>query len=221
MKILYKFPSRSRPEKFFNTINNIINMAMLKDYIIIASLDIDDISMNNFEVIERCKQFFQLEIKWGKSQNKIDAINRDIPKDGWEIVVVISDDMEIVQPGFDVAIVNDVLDNFPNLDCAIHYEDGFPHDPILSVPIYTKKYYDRFGYIYHPSYQSLFADEEAYLVAKKLGKLYSSASKLFKHNHPAWIGGEIDNQLKHTQSLWPIDRNIFLKRKQNNFFVKL
>lgn len=222
MKILFKFPSRSRPEKFFKTLKNIIlNTVDWSNYLISATLDENDLTMNNDSVKEKLKTEYPLvEVWWGRSRNKVDAINRDVNISyDWDIIVLVSDDMEFIAYGFDDMIRRDFkLEE--SLDRVIHYTDGFDHDPIISLPVLGREWYNHWGYIYNPVYVSLFCDEELYLVAKQLGKLYTSDFKIVRHNHPAWIGGIIDPQLKSSQSFHPIDKITFERRKRNNFFLK-
>lgn len=221
MKILFKFPSRSRPAKFFATIKNIQDNIAVSDednYLISATLDVDDHSMENKQ--QQFDEIKNFEITWGRSRNKIHAINRDVNMVyPWDILVLCSDDMTFIEHGFDNTIRRDFkLED--SLDRVIHYGDGFNHDPIVSIPVIGKDWYAHYAAIYPPAYISLFADEELYIVAKKLGKLYSSDAKIVRHDHPTWIGGPSDSQLKHTESFHPIDHQTFLKRKRVNFFLK-
>lgn len=194
-------------------------MSKHDDFYILATLDDNDHSMNNEKVKQRLETYLPtLRVTWGKSTSKIHAVNRDMPTD-WDIVIATSDDMEFIMPGFDLQIIKDMQENFPDKDGILHYKDGFDHGDILSLPVIGRAYYNRFGYIYHPSYQSLFCDEEAIIVAKALGKLYSSPVEIVKHNHPANIGGHIDAQLQQTQKLHPLDKRTFEGRKRRNFFM--
>ena len=50
-----------------------------------------------------------------------------------------------------------------------------------------KKYYDRFGYIYHRSYNSLWADNEQKEQAQKLNKITDIIELcIIRHRHPDW-----------------------------------
>lgn len=224
MKILIKFPSRSRPEKFFKTVDNIFaHLANKQDYLISATLDDNDLTMRSVEAlrkIDMLEKTINFEVVWGRSRNKVDACNRGINlKFPWDIVVLISDDMQIIAHGFDDLIRRDFKME-DSLDRVIHYKDGFEHDPIISFPVIGRLWFNHYGYIYPPMYISLFCDEELYLVAQQRGKLYTSDFNIVKHNHPTWIGGVVDAQLRGSESFHPIDKQTFEKRKRNNFFIK-
>lgn len=220
MRILVKFASRSRPDKFFKCLDNIISMSTSDDFSIIATLDEDDYSMYNDHVRNKLLTYPKVIADWGKSRSKIHAVNRGIEKyTDWDIVIATSDDMEFLEKGFDEQIISDMQAHFPDTDGVLHYKDGFDHGDILSLPIIGKKYFSRFGYIYHPAYTSLFCDEEAIIVAKALNRVHMSDKNLFKHNHPAWIPGLMDRQYKHTESFHPVDMKVFERRKRNNFYL--
>ena len=220
--ILYKFATRSRPDKFISGIENIVNLSSDKNnFKILVSADIDDATMYNKDVLNRIYNHIKsglVEIHYGNSKSKIDAINRDMDKAGeWDILVNFSDDMQFIKNGFDETIRNDFKINFPDLSGNLHYNDGFQKDRISTMSIFGKGWYDRFKYIYHPDYKSLFCDEEYTYVARKLNKMVYIQDIIFNHNHPANVGGMVDEQLRKTESFWDEDRNTFERRSKNNF----
>lgn len=198
IKILYKLTSRSRPERCMNAIASIVgNSSTDKEYMILLSCDIDDESMKNFDY-----PFYtdgRLVIKKGLSKNKIDAINRDVSDIDWDwdVLVNVSDDM-IIEKGFD-SVVRNAFEN--SLDLFLHLPDGYANERLASMSIMGRDYYNRFGYIYHPSYESVYCDNEAMDVAKSLNKYVYVNEHVFKHIHPANVGSHLmDEQYKKTES---------------------
>jgi hypothetical protein len=226
-KILFKFASRSRNHKFFQGIDNIINnLADRDNFMILASLDVDDEIMNNPNTIKKITEYVQkypnqIVVKFGTSKNKIDAINRDVneikEKFNFDILVNFSDDMEFIQHSFDNVIRNKFFVHFSDLDGNVHFNDGFTNDTLSTMSIIGRKYYDRFNYIYHPSYISLWCDNEYTQVAKKNNKLLYFEDRIFRHNHPSNVGGFIDEQYIKTESFSEIDRQNYEQRLNNNF----
>lgn len=226
-KILIKFASRSRPHKFFGGIDNIIsNIGDLNNFCILASLDVDDVSMNNPETIKKLTEYVErypdkIIIKFGHSKNKIDAINRDVneikEKYEFDILVNFSDDMEFIQHSFDETIRNKFFVHYPDTDGNIYFNDGFVGDRISTMSIIGRKYYDKFNYIYHPSYHSLWCDNEYTEVAKRNQKILYFHENIYKHNHPSNIGGFMDEQLIKTEAFSDLDRQNYEKRLNNNF----
>ena len=83
-KKLFKFASKSRNQKFFSGLDNILNnLGDLNNFCILVSLDVDDLTMNNPMTIQKLTEYVQkypekIIIKFGHSKSKIDAINRDV-----------------------------------------------------------------------------------------------------------------------------------------------
>ena len=220
-KILFKFSSRSRTEKFFKSLDNIISKVDDKqNYMIVASLDFDDKSMFNKQVLERLIPYVEnhkVFPVFGYSKNKIDAINRDMDKfDSYSIICNTSDDMEFQVQGFDNIIRDKFKQHFPDTDGNIYFNDGFVGDRISTMSIIGKKYFDSEkmnGKIYHPSYASLWCDNEYTEVAKHFNKIAYFNQILYKHNHPANGIGIADEQLKNTESFSFVDGENYKKRK--------
>ena len=226
-KILFKFASRSRTIKFFEGLDNILsNLSDLNNFCILASLDVDDVTMNNPTTIARLTEYVQkypdkLIVKFVYSKNKIDAINRDVNEIKslfeFDILVNFSDDMQFIQHSFDDNIRNKFSVHFPDTDGNIFYNDGFVGDRLCTMSIIGRKYYDKFNYIYHPSYHSLWCDNEYTEVAKRNQKMLYFHENIFRHNHPSNVGGFMDEQLIKTESFAEIDRQNYEKRFNNNF----
>lgn len=194
-------------------------MARHDDFLIVPTLDDNDHTINPSFREKLATYGAAVQPVFGKSLSKIHAVNRNMPSSHWDIVIATSDDMEFIEEGFDLEIIRDMELVFPDTDGVLHYPDGFDHGEILSLPVIGRKYYDHFGYIYHPSYQSLFCDEEAIEVARKLGKMASIQKSLFRHNHPTWTGEKMDAQYKYTERFHPVDKRTFENRKRRGFFA--
>lgn len=220
MRILFKFPTRERPEKMLAHIANIKKYCISDDYLILLAIDEDDSDCNNPVVLKKIPSDVVVDIQ--ESKNKIDAYNRGIDKIlEWDILVVTSDDMEWTMRGFDNEIRADIKSAFPDLDGLLHYSDGNQKSNVCTLPIMTRKYYDRFKYVYHPSYTSLWCDNEQTDVAKQLGKYkYMGDHKIiFRHYHPAWGFGRMDELYKRNESRvnWNKDEKNYISRKEKNF----
>lgn len=223
MKILFKFATRSRPEKFFSCLENIEKMIDDKiNYHILISCDKDDVTMPHAETLSRIYALKNMTICWGKSINKIDAINRDMDEPLiWDTLINTSDDMVFTKQGFDNIIREDMNKYFPDLDGFLHYNDGNQKSNVCTMSIMGRKYYERFNYIYHPDYKSVWCDVEQTEVAYMLGKYryMGDENVLFHHLHPAWGLGEYDEQYRASENLdvWGEDLKTLLERKSRNY----
>jgi hypothetical protein len=193
---MYKFASRTRPEKFFACLDNIISMARHNDYFILASLDIDDPSMNNDEIKKRMEGYSMLDAKWGWSLNKVDAINRDIGKrPDFDILCNHSDDMWFIKEGFDL----DILEAFKDWNGIVHFPDQQTGAKLISYAMMHKEYYDIDGHIYNPQFDSVYADNYQKDVAEKRKKYKFVPVRILDHRHHAWGYGPADDLLKKTE----------------------
>lgn len=219
MHILFKFTSRSRPQKFLDGLKNITDMVNDKvNYTILCTLDEDDTTMNTEAIRELTGRYPNTIMQYGTSKSKIDAINRDmsVVKD-WDILVVMSDDMRFTATGFDTLIREGMAHNFPDLDGFLHYPDTTAKTALATMSIMGRKYFERDNYIYHPSYQSLFCDNEAMEVAQARGKYLFMGIPILDHLHPAYNLSEWDEQYMFQQNLWGVDEANYLLRKAKNF----
>jgi hypothetical protein len=212
--ILFKFATRSRPDKFKATIKNIAKHAT-QPYHVRITADADDNTMFNYAMMQWIGARPELSIRYGTKVNKIEAVNRDMDiTPDWDIVVAMSDDMEFTVKGFDEQIIAAFDGNYDQL---VHFPDGYVNEKLVTLPIMGRLYYERFHYIYHPTYKSLFCDNEQHDVAISLGKYKYVNSHIYKHQHAAWIGGPIDELLKETQAFYTEDEINYLRRKRFGF----
>jgi hypothetical protein len=214
-RILFNFASRSRPDKFKKVVRNIAGLCMSDNYEIIAKIDDDDPHRKAYVFFHPNLTFVE-----GISKNKIHAINRDIPKEGWDIIVDVSDDFVFTKKGFD-----NVIRKYCGPDDCLHFPEPFANkqsrlnrnDDIIIMAVMGKQYFDRFGYIFNPAYKSLFCDNELTAVAKLMGAYKLINQQIFYHAHPQAGFGKADEQTKFTESFWNEDKKIYEERKLENF----
>lgn len=224
-KLLIKFPSRSRPLKFFKALDEYIKFANnTNNLAFLVTLDSDDSSMNNSEVISKLEEYktkVKLVYFFGNSKTKIEAVNADVNKvSGWDILLLASDDMLPIKQGYDDIIKNDMNEFFKDRDGVLWYNDG-GQNRINTLCILGKKYYDRFGYIYHPEYVSLWCDNEFTDVSIQLNRVYRSETILIEHQHPAWQKADHDVLYARNDMYMDIDRQTYMRRHGRNFDLDL
>lgn len=221
MKILIKFPTRGRPDKFFQVLNEYIQKAKdLSKIAFVISMDSDDSTMANLSIrnkFDEIRKKVKLFYFYGQNKSKIEAINADMDNiDGWDILLLASDDMIPVVDGYDEIIRNDMNAHFSDLDGCLWYSDGGQNN-ICTLSIMGKKYYDRFGYIYNPEYKSLWSDNEYTDVTTQLNKFYKSDQVIIEHQHPVYQKTNYDALYVRNESYFNIDREVYDRRKAINF----
>ena len=88
-------------------------------------------------------------------------------------------------------IIKDMINFFPDTDGVLWYNDGYQGDKLNTLCILGKSYYNRFGYIYHPSYITLYCDNEFTKVSQKLKKCKYINKTIIRHKH--WSHKDNDN----------------------------
>jgi hypothetical protein len=225
MKILVKFPSRERSIKFARVIDGYITHANDTNNIkFLITIDDDCPNHHHYKLIcESIKQKgVDIECISGKSESKIHAINRDMDKSGdWDILLLASDDMICTCTNWDFYLRTEMERNFPDSDGVLWHWDGDPMtkmNNLNTMCIMGRKYYDRFNYIYHPDYKSLWCDNEFTDVSVILNKVYKTNMILFKHEHYSNTPGlQMDDLMRKTQGYYTYDESVYSSRKSINF----
>lgn len=215
MTICYSFASRSRPDRFFQTLDNIIVQSASNDFFIVAKLDEDDMTMNDPLILNKIADYYPMvQVRLGVSKSKIHAINRDIEGYKYDILICASDDMRFCTHGFDNIIRQHMP---PDLDGFLHMFDDYAKDRVCTVSILGRKYYQRDHYIYHPDYYSMWCDDEATEVAKARVCYIQVPGVHLEHLHYTNLGKAPKDALYQRNDTYLADKRIYEERKARGF----
>lgn len=209
--ILIKYPTRSRPALFRETIECWRNGRVR----FLVSMHDDDPVMNCDEI----RQFLSLRpdvrYVYTEAQNKVENINAGLDGEQFDILIQIADDQRPTVPDWDLRIAALFQEHFPDFDGVLHINDGRQGERLCTLPVLGRKYYERFGYIYHPSYKSLWCDNELTDVARELNRLLYVPEVLVRHH---WIELTGKDAL-HVwgESFWNEDEANYRNRKAAGF----
>lgn len=218
MKLLVKFPTRARKDKFFHTLDLYYSLLSdIENTKFVITLDSDDVIMNSIECRERLNGFPNLSYYYGESKTKIEAVNADMESQkDWDILLLASDDMIPVVKGYDDTIRSDMMKHFPDTNGVLWYNDGYVSH-LNTLSIMGRKYYDKFGYIYHPSYKSFWCDNEYQDVFYILNCYCKFDRVIIKHEHPTWTGRGNDQLYRENSIYYNSDQRNYEERKKRNF----
>jgi len=215
-QILIKVTSRGRKDALLKCVSEAVRLAKHPEQLKwLFTVDFDDTDMP-YMVKDISELIPSAKFRAGYSDSKIHAINRDardFPLD-WNILVNLSDDQLCVMQDWDEKIKQLMP---PDTDASLWFNDG-RQDQLNTMEIIGRKYYERFGYIYHPSYKSFFADNEANDVAGK--RLIKSNECLFKHLQPKWVKEShlaYDETYTRHEKYWDQDHANYRLRKLGGF----
>jgi len=223
MRILLKFPTRSRPQQAMRVIQQYSNMAINPKSIGVAmSCDSDDESMTRTLVKDEFNrilgQFGWHQMYYGNSKTKIEACNADMEKVEypWDIVVLVSDDMVPIVRGYDDVIRSHMIASFPDTNGILWFNDGHQGENLNTLSVMGRTMYQSFGYIYHPSYKSFYCDTEFTDLCKTSlrSKCVYSPTCIVRHEHPGNGYGGFDSLYQKNQLAWTHDMDNYINRKQ-------
>ena len=224
MRILLKCPTRDRPQKVIETLAKYVSLANHPEKLGIAvSCDDNDITMKRNLVQEELRRSVKgisyVQIFYSGNTNKIQACNANMDEItwDWDIVVLVSDDMIPQIKGYDDVIRNHMMARFPDTDGILWFNDGYQGEKLNTLTIFGRKMYERFGYLYHPSYKSLFCDTELTDLCK--GELADKCLYvpycIIRHEHPGTgYAQNMDSLYERNQKFWNEDMHTYALRKK-------
>lgn len=219
MRFLFKYPTRSRPEWFKKTLREYYKrLSGEHEYHFMIAMDPYDESMNNTTMRGFLEIQRHLVYYYCPHENKIDACNSGLKAFlwPWDIVILISDDMLPTKDGFDDIIAEDMLKHFPDLSGCLHYWDQYrpKEDPVMTWSVLGRKFYDRYGCLYHPAYKSQWCDNELSEVAESWGKIARPKSVIVKHE---WQKHGSDPSYQRGHKDFADDKATYEERKAKGF----
>ena len=141
-----------------------------------------------------------------------------------DIIILVSDDFECPE-NWDALLTEKILsaygENHKEEKFAVQVSDGVVSH-ILTIPIISRAAYAETGYIYHPSYISMYADNDLRDVFYRHFKILEARDLVFRHVHWAHGYGTKDNTYLHQErpEAWTIGKQIYQKREAEGFPVK-
>ena len=140
-RLLIKFPTRSRPEKFKARLDRYLSYLSGRHQVrFVISMDEDDATMNNEEIrawLEERQRIADIKYCYGRSKTKIEACNADMEGEEGDVLLVASDDMNPVRKRYDDVLFAAFEQCFPDFDGAIKFWDGNrrPMDPLMTLAV--------------------------------------------------------------------------------------
>lgn len=207
-RILIKWASRERPEVFARQLPLWDNGRV--DFLI--ALDENDPALQRY--LDMMPSGRVRVIVDQSPAGKVRAMNLGVADFDWDILILAQDDSRPYGPACDATICG--LFEKHGLDCCLFSPDGYRKDDMNTQVIVGRKYFDRFGYIYHPDYIATWCDNEFTDVSRANGREVRVKQPLILHD---WIGhnGKGDDLLRRNESHFHVDKATYLRRKAAGF----
>lgn len=208
-------PSRSRSEIAIKVLLNWYHKAEYEFEYILA-IDSDDPQLRQYtNHLGRFDREYEVQSKCiiGDHGSAIHAINEAAKHATGDIIIVISDDFDC-PIGWDSLLIKSLEGKE---DFCVKTKDGI--QPVLmTLPIMDRKYYERFGYVYHPDYTHMYSDQEMTAVAHMLGRNLN-VDLLFPHLHYSTGKFAKDDISIRNDSSYKSGRLVFNGRARSNFGI--
>jgi hypothetical protein len=224
MKILVNYPTRGRLNKFINNIGMwIANASANHEITYLVKIDAEDKIMNNDHAKNLITEYLtkdhpnqKVVLRVLDTNTKIQAINACIGEYDFDVVVCAADDITPKVNDWDLEIAKDT-----NLDIEVclnyNIDDRVKNfRDLVIMPVFTKKLYNRFKYIYHPTYRSEFCDNEQTEVLASLGLLNHIDKRPFYHD---WYGNQDALMQRNMQIGQMHDKKNYEARKLAGFTI--
>lgn len=213
-------PSRGRPEMAYNARQQWVRTSS-KPFEHIMSLDQDDEKIMAYRKHPYSESH---RILINRNRSVVDAVNNAARVCIGDLIVVMSDDF-VAPQGWDEIVWEKYMflkDLSKSNLVAILVGDGIQTDlTTMTLPIVSKALYQRLGFIYHPDYFSVFADNDITETCRELGCLSVHPDIVFEHHHYLNGKNKIDATYRRENSseAFSIGRKVYDRRKAKHFNI--
>lgn len=209
MRFSLLHPSRSRADKSIRTIGNWLFLAgQGADIEVIVSIDDDD----NQKHVYQHNYGDSARVIVSKNRSAIDAINKAAEVATGDILIVVSDDTACPK-GWPKILEKAI--GFRK-DFVLKVFDGV-QEYVVTMPIMDRRYYERFGYVYHPDYRHQFCDTELAHVADVTKRLIIRNDITFKHQHYSVMKEGKDAVSMRADGTWNHGKMVYLTHLRQRF----
>ena len=148
--------------------------------------------------------------------NMVSASNAMAKEVKGDIIILVSDDMYPCHEWDEKLLA--YFKRFGDEPAVLQVHDGNRCD-ILTIPIMNRAAYEMLGYLYHPSYMSMFADNDLTETARKHGIYYNALDIQFDHRHYTAGKSKLDvtYQKENSRVAWDHGQRTFELRKRKGF----
>lgn len=150
--------------------------------------------------------------------NMVKQMNLGAKKTTGDVIIAVSDDFDCPDR-WDATLLAGIGER---TNVVVKTDDGVRNpgidtENIIALPIMDRKFYNNIGgYIYHPSYNHFYGDEELSRVSDKMGNKVV-VPMVFEHIHYMAGKAKEDDTNRKNNKFFNIDKATFIKRQRKNF----
>lgn len=186
MKFSLLHPSRKRPQLAIKNAIDIIEKSKDKDLEYIICIDHDDPCQKEYTrlVQEANWKYKKITLLVSGSTTCVQALNCAAGYSTGDILIYVSEDFV-----FPLHWDREILAAVGNSDDFVLWVHDKIQNEIMTGCILSRKYYDYWGFVYHPAFVSMYADNFFTYLAKKRNKIIYANHLVIEHNHPSLNNG--------------------------------
>ena len=150
-----------------------------------------------------------------RSTNMVEATNEIAKLCAGQIIILVSDDMWSCELWDSKILHKFEMINGPGI---LQVSDGITVTK-LTIPIMNREAYKKLGYIYHPDYISMYADDDLRKTALQHGMYYNGTDIMIEHRHYSVNKAKMDKTYasENSRTAWKIGEQVFFERAKNKF----
>ena len=150
-----------------------------------------------------------------RSKNMVEATNEIAKLCAGQIIILVSDDMWSCELWDSKILHKFEMINGPGI---LQVSDGITVTK-LTIPIMNREAYKKLGYIYHPDYISMYADDDLRKTALQHGMYYNGTDIMIEHRHYSVNKAKMDKTYasENSRTAWKIGEQVFFERAKNKF----
>ena len=223
IRVAIVHPSFGRPELALKCANEWYTKADRRDELeYTLALNDNDPSIAKY-VVQAWPLFGRFRVDIGDSSTASQAMNRAVKRisNTTELIMVVADDQGCPDHwDSELKKVLSGIDNFRK-PVYIYVSDGLSDMDKDEGPKYAyinRAFYEKLGFLQHPDYHSLYADNDLFECAKILGMI-RAPHLIFEHRHHSRSEGKWDDTYWRTNNLEAVaqGQRVFAERKARNF----
>lgn len=205
-------PSRGRAKKAVETAKKWIESAQCEVFHMF-SLDHDDEQLNQYtknapgSYIVSC------------NSNVVEATNAGAASSKGYVLVYLSDDFECF-PGWGL-VIRALARKYRDTEWILKTDDRLQKfdNPLITMPIMSRKLYENLGYMWHPDYKNQFVDNDLFRVCQQRNAIKFHPEIKFRHKHPDVSDTPWDDtyQRGSSKEAHDVGQRIFLNRMMKGF----
>lgn len=208
-------PSRGRADKSYRTTQRWIQRAGC-DVELIVSIDDEDKQRELYLRQYSHSDPFVTKVISNPNDCVVQAANHAAKESKGNILIYVSDDFDCPDK-WGEKIINATTGIHPKWLLKVH--DGYQpfYKDVLTIPIMDRSLYNELGYFFHPSYRSMFCDQDLYWTCKNMNVIVNAEHLVFQHEHYCNKMAPIDDTYRRSDLNWNSGKELYNLRKQQNF----